>query len=63
MATALCVLAAAVLVVALLVWRLRRASRTVETILREEHDLPQEPPEPSDEPHEVGPERRRPDPR
>ena len=47
------VLAAAVVVVAVLVWRLRQASRKVDDSLREEHERPPETSE-SDEVHEVG---------
>ncbi|SES46640.1 hypothetical protein [Actinokineospora terrae] len=65
MATALWIVAA-VVAVAIIVWRLRKADTTLETILREERarvepvdDDPDEIEEPIDEPHSVGRSRRR----
>lgn len=59
MTTALWLLAATAVAV-FLVWRLRRANHTLDTILREERERPPVPLNTDDEPHEVGRHRRDP---
>lgn len=59
MTTALWLLAATAVVV-FVIWRLRRANHTLETILREERDRSPAPVSTDDEPHEVGRHRRDP---